>query len=166
MAGTGDEKMTNYSVSGPFICGVNGEEKHKNIHTTITICPEYGSDAIYVYRLAEEFKCPSGLTCSGDGLDCVGEGLCEEPEEVNLENNILYRTYDSAIGRIECKIEFKTGDIFFGNEVGAIKWVDVEKQRQALELVCEHLRQQTPGHSYADVLEHAFSGLLRVKEKS
>lgn len=26
---------------------------------------------------SETFQCPGGLTCSGDGWDCVGDGLCE-----------------------------------------------------------------------------------------
>jgi hypothetical protein len=38
---------------GPFISGIGGKQIAKNVHEILIVCPAYGSDATYIYRLAQ-----------------------------------------------------------------------------------------------------------------
>lgn len=49
LAATG--KLGGDDRKGPFICGVGGKEVYPRIYEMVTVCPAYGSDATYFYRL-------------------------------------------------------------------------------------------------------------------
>ena len=40
-------------ISGPFICGIGGKEVLPNVHEILLVCPAYGSDATYYYKLMD-----------------------------------------------------------------------------------------------------------------
>lgn len=69
-------------------------------------------------------NCPDGMSCSGNGMDCVGDGLCKGPEvsgEVDVEALIA-----------ECQHDARWTSIADAHIRSIIKWVFEYHPKEAL----------------------------------
>ncbi len=76
-----DKKWQGYGNAKEIIRSVLEAAISKMETTTDTECLCCGgTDGKCLSKDAEQpFKCPDGLSCSGDGSDCVGTRRCEQP---------------------------------------------------------------------------------------